>query len=309
MTGRDPGERGVALALVLWLVVLLGAVAATVVTSTRSASNVVLNARARTVAQYAAESGVVAAVALVDQHLATVYTPVRQAAAFPELARELAGLGEIALGSGRFAVSLSNLNARLDLNRADPRALVGLFSQFTSSADARALVDALQDWRDADQLVRPEGAEEPTYRREGSRFVPLNAPLTRLDELRRVRGMTETLALAVEPFVTVNGDESIDLNAAPEPVIAALPGIGPGGARAVLSRRRGGAVFGSVADIVSLLGPSAAASTGSLGVAPRRLLLVSRGWMPGHPLTHEVQAVYSVAGQHLLLQSWRERDL
>jgi len=38
-------------------------------------------------------------------------------------------------------------------------------------------------------------------------------------------------------------------------------------------------------------------------------LLVSRGWMPGHPLTHEIEAGYALVGQRLRLQSWRERDL
>jgi len=294
--------------LVLWLVVILGAVAAGVVGSSRRESNILLNARVRTVARYAAESGIVAGVALVEHRMATAYSPAQRVFAFAALDREFADLRELPLGNGRFAVALTNLNARLDLNQADPEALVGLFSQFAPPAAARAVVDALQDWRDADDLVRAEGAESDAYLRAGSPYVPRNAPLTRLDEFRRVRGVTESLALAVAPYVTVYGDWRIDINAAPESVLAAVPGIGTVNARAVVSRRSAGGVFASVSEVESFLGPASWPLLPRLAVAPSRLLLVSRGWMPGHPLTHEVQAAYAVVGQRLRLQSWREWD-
>jgi general secretion pathway protein K len=301
----------VALALVLWLIVLLGAVAAAVVGSTRSASNVLLNARARTTARYAAESGIVAGAALLQQRIAVAYTPEQRALALTGVDREFADLRDVPLGSARFGVALTNLSGRLDLNQAEPATLVGLFSQFTSLAAAGAVVDALQDWRDADDLVRPQGAENDSYRQAGSPYVPRNAPLNRLDEFRRVRGVTDALWLAVAPYVTVDGDLLIDINAAPEAVLAAVPGIGPEGARTLVSQRTGG-LFSSVAEVQSLLGRdgrTAAPSIPRLTVAPSRLLLVSRGWTPGHPLTHEIEAAYAVVGQRLRLQSWRERDL
>jgi general secretion pathway protein K len=307
MKTRDLGEKGVALALVLWLVVLLGAVAAAVGTSTRATSGVVLNARARTVARYAAESGIVAGTALLN-HKLTTGSPAQQAVAFRAATRELASLNEVPLGAGRFSVEVTNLNGRLDLNYADPEALVGLFSQFTSPAAARAVVEVLKDWRDADQLVRPQGAEEQTYGRAGSLFVPRNAPLTRFDELRGLLGMTEPLARALEPYVTVNGDGHVDVNAAPEAVLIALPGIGVPGARTIISGRSGGPLS-SAAEVQALLGVAAARSFPRLAVAPSRLLLTSRGWLTGHPLTHEIQATYAILGQRLVLQSWRERDL
>lgn len=313
MKGRALGRGGVALVLVLWLVVLLGAVAAAVVGSTRSASNVLVNARARTVARYAAESGIVAGAALLEQRMAAAYTPAQRALALAGVYRAFADLKDVPLGSARFGVAMTNLSGRLDLNQAAPSDLVGLLSQFTSPAVAGAVVDALQDWRDADDLVRPLGAEKESYRQAGSPYVPRNAPLNRLDEFRRVRGVTEALWVAVAPYVTVDGDLLIDVNAAPEQVLAAVPEIGAAGARTLVSRRSGGGLFTSVAEVQLLLGRrggrAAALPIPRLTVAPSRVLLVSRGWNPGHPLTHEIQAGYAVVGQHLRLQSWRERDL
>jgi len=50
-------ERGVALMLVLWLIVVLGAIAVGVGALAREESNVVGNVRTRAAARYAAESG------------------------------------------------------------------------------------------------------------------------------------------------------------------------------------------------------------------------------------------------------------
>jgi hypothetical protein len=109
----------------------------------------------------------------------------------------------------------------------------------------------------------------------------------------------------------VNGDFRLDVNAAPEPVLAAFPAIGQGGARQIIARRRSGP-FTSVSEALKLLRTGSTSPDPELPrliVAPTRLLLTSRGWMPGHPLTHEVQAVYALDGRHLTLVSWRERDL
>jgi hypothetical protein len=41
---------------------------------------------------------------------------------------------------------------------------------------------------------------------------------------------------------------------------------------------------------------------------PSRLLVISRGWQDGHPLTHEIQAVYAIVGTSLKLHGVQERD-
>jgi general secretion pathway protein K len=307
-------ERGVALALVLWLLVVLGAVAAAVVGSTRRESQMLINARARTVARYAAESGIAAGAALLQRRLMTANGPAHQVLAFTEVNREFAELHDVALGNAQFSVALTNLSGRLDLNQAQTGALLGLFSQFTSRDDAEAIVAALEDWRDPDDLVRSDGAEQEVYARAGSPYLPRNAPLNRLDELRRVRGVSGSLAHAVEPYITVTGDLLIDINGATEVVLAAIPGIGRDGARAIQGRRRASGPFTSIAEVQAFLGKRHGGTTSAvpltgIAVAPTRLLLVSRGWMVGHPLTHEIQAAYAVVGNQLRLQSWRERDL
>jgi general secretion pathway protein K len=309
---RVGAERGVALVLVLWLVVILGVVSAEVVGRTRAQSSLVLNVRARSVARRAAESGVVAAVARLEDRLATSPSPAARVALFHGPEQLFGDLREVPLGDARFTVSDENLSARIDLNRADPAELLALFSEFVGAGEAQAVTDRLQDWRDLDDLTRPRGAEKEAYRRARSPFVPANQPLRRVDELGRILGVSPALARAVAPYVTVDGDLSIDVNAAPETVLAAIPGIGSRGARAIISGRHDGPLA-SAGEVQALLrggGPAGpAVPLPRVEVSPRRILIVSRGWLAGHPLTHEIRAGYAIVGPKLVLLSWRERDL
>jgi hypothetical protein len=102
----------------------------------------------------------------------------------------------------------------------------------------------------------------------------------------------------------------VNLNSAPAPVLAALRGIGEARAGGIVLRRQSGELLGSAelsqeADSAE----EAGAQTVGLSAAPTRVLVVSRGWRLGHPLTHAIQAVYSVAGTRLRLEAWQERDL
>jgi len=175
-------------------------------------------------------------------------------------------------------VAVVDLNARIDLNRADAATLEGLFRQFTPDKRAEHAVALLKQ-----------------------------APLHRLGELTDIEGIDDSLALAVAPYITVWSDGLVNINSAPEAVLAALPGFSGTVARSLVRRRETGELF-LMPDPVR---PQAGAMGGvaALAVLPSRLLIVSRGWQDGHPLTHEIQAVYDVLGARLTLRAWQERDL
>ncbi len=269
---RHRDRRGVALVVVLALVVSLAAVAAAVGRMVRLEADTAASLRARTSARYAAESGVVAAEWRLQTLLDSVQSAPERAALFRRGGDWLGELAEVALGNTRFRVALADLNARLDLNRSDPVALRALFARFTNEGRAVDIVTAIRA-----------------------------RPLYRVAELATVPGMNSTLAAAVAPYITVWSDGSVNLNSAPEPVLAALPAIGESGARNLLMRRDAGEILG--------LGAGSWTSSAAVSISPTRILVISRGWQDGHPLTHEVQAVYAVAGARLSLLAWQERDL
>jgi type II secretory pathway component PulK len=268
-------RRGVALIFTLWLLVLVGLAAAEVVTRARTESAMVTDMRARALGQYAAESGILLTTSAIESLLDSATAPAQRAAVF----RHLDTLSESALGAAHFKVVIIDLNARLDINRTDAKTLSTLFGQFTGGS-ADDIVAALKQ-----------------------------APVSRFPELARVPGVSDDLALAVAPYVTVWGDGLININSAPAPVLAAIATVGKAGAQSIVARRDNGEVLTSTdAFRGSPTSGPVAVDAPLLTIAPSRIMLVSRGWQPGVPLAHEIQAVYVVIGNSLVLQNWEERD-
>lgn len=287
---RCGNERGTALIFILYLLVTLGVVAAEVARSARAEAAKIAGVRARSIGRYAAESGIAAAMVRIHQLLDSAATPASQVSAFRAVDADLDRLGQDTLGTARFRVTVVNLNARIDLNRSSEKMLEEFFDQFTGPLQVSTAVAALR-----------------------------KEPIRRVGELARVPGMNPSLAFAVAPYVTVWGDGLIDLNAAPETVLVALQGIESATAQALVRRRETGEVFTSNDPMRPRRDMSTEPETmddarGSMPIpqavaTPTRLLLVSRGWQDGHPLTHEIQAAYSILGHRLVLQNWQERDL
>jgi len=301
---RRGDRRGVALMLALWLIIVLGVVATAITAASHADATLTWNLRARATGRYAAESGIVVAARQLETLAVETPSTEERARIFQDVDRHFRDWRDVAIGSGRFGIVVVDLNARMDLNHGDAVMLRAFFAQFTDGARAERAAAVLADWIDADDLTRPGGAESREYVAAGSPYLPRNAPLDRLDDLAHMLAVDDSLAAAVAPFVTVDGDGLVNLNSAKEPVLAALPGVGAASARALVARRLAGETFTALDELRSM-GPAFP----RLAVIPTRLLIVSRGWVAGNPLTHEIQAVYGVAGNRLFLLAWRERDL
>ncbi len=84
------------------------------------------------------------------------------------------------------------------------------------------MIDCLLDWVDPDNLVRLNGAETD------ENYKPANRLLTRLDELKKVKGWKEfTSVPGWEDYFTVNSSGPIDLLWASRDILIALPGMTP----------------------------------------------------------------------------------
>jgi general secretion pathway protein K len=105
----------------------------------------------------------------------------------------------------RIAASATDESGKIDLNTAPDNLLKGLLQTAGGlDADSAAqLVDAIGDWKDADDFRRPNGAEAPEYVAAGLKYTPANAPFETLAELQRVLGMTPALYAKVADSLTV----------------------------------------------------------------------------------------------------------
>jgi type II secretory pathway component PulK len=264
MRRRD--RRGFTLMLVLWLIVVLGTISATIVIGTREATALTGNARSRVVGRYAAESGVALATTEIEQALEARSDTVARQRYLNDLATALTARGETTLGESVFQVALVDVSSRLDANNVDASALTRFFEQFDPSA-ARSTALAIRRYIDSSEVTPGAGSQSMSG---GSPLVAART-LRSLDEIESIPGVNLGLLRVAAPYLTVDGDGKINRATATDTVMVA--------------------------------------AAGSVQEEPSRVLVVSRGWLRGHSLTHEIQAVYAIAGNRLTLVRWRERDL
>jgi len=266
MRARPTNRRGFALMLVLWLIVVLGTITATIVVRTRETSALSGNARARVSGRYAAESGVALATAELERQLESLPDTADRQRYLNHLDAAISARGDVTLGDVLFSVTLVDVSARLDINNAETEALTRFFGLFEPAA-ARGTAEAIRRAIDAREVTATRGSQSIS----GSSALIAARPFRSLDELERLPGVSVGLLRAAAPYLTVDGDGKINRATASDTVLVA--------------------------------------AGGSLQDEPSRLLVVSRGWLRGHSLTHEIQAVYAIAGNQLKLVRWRERDL
>ena len=202
----------------------------------------------------------------------------------------LAPLRRIDLGRGTWcSVAVEPAGARVDLNTADSAALSAVLER----AD---LVDAVMDWRDADDFPRPHGLERERYA-ELRRLTPRNAPLGNEAELRFVAGFDDSVLGRVLPLVAVDVDAPIPLLTAPRPVLKSLPGLTDETIEVLGRLRQAGSPPPSLEELAGLVSPLsreallarfdelARVST----LRPDRFDLVVLGGVEGSPVSHEVR--------------------
>ena len=207
-------QSGIALVLALWLTVLLTVIASGFAFSMRSEAlatrNAVSLAQARAIADGAVER---MAFELMRPRNPDAWTFDGQPHRWTE-------------GSATVVASAVDEAAKIDLNAA-PDALLRNVLIVTGGLDepaANALVDAIADWRDPDELRRPNGAELPEYRAAGLKYGPANAPFETVGEMARVLGMTPAVFRRVARVATVYSRQpGINAATAGRDVLLAIP--------------------------------------------------------------------------------------
>jgi general secretion pathway protein K len=136
----------------------------------------------------------------------------------------------VPLGAGAFAYRISDEEGRLDLNLAPPERVRRLLEALGADRQTRDTVaDSLEDWKDPDERHRANGAEsDDHYLRLPFPFHARNGRLQDVAELRQIRGVTPALyegtgeRPGLAALTTVHGRTTVNVNAAPVPVLAAL---------------------------------------------------------------------------------------
>jgi len=217
--GRVAAQRGIALIAVLWLTVLLTVIASGFAFSMRGEAMAARNALSLAQARAIADGAVERAVFEVQRprNLTDVWLADGQPHQWQERDATITAV-------------VVDESAKIDLNSVADPLLKGLL-QTIGGVEAGAidrLIDAIADWRDADDLKRPNGAEEPDYRAAGLKYKPANAPFDTVGELQRVIGMTPEIFARIADSLTVYSRQTgINPFTASRNVLLAIPNTTP----------------------------------------------------------------------------------
>lgn len=250
------GERGFALIAVLLVLALLGVVGAEFAYSMRLEAASVRAYKDHVSATHLAEAALAQATReiVADFDLACLAED-REVTFHTKDGKPLARLPrrKVPLGAGQFSYTLDDEERRLNVNTSPPDRVDRLLGALGLDKSVRdVIVASIQDWRDANDEHRANGAEsEDTYLKLAVPYRARNANLESSAELLQIKGVTpalyhgtgrgeETPGLAAHVTVA-SPPGQVNLNTAETPVLKAL-GLSEAEIAQVIQTRREGCI-------------------------------------------------------------------
>ena len=198
--GRDRasgGERGFALIIVLWLIVLAALIVTQVTALGRREARVALNLKSAAAAEAGADGAVYEAIS----HL------LRQD---PGWAADRQS-HRIVVGTATVDLEIEDENGKANLNAAPAIVLAALIQQFgVDGGRAQAVANGIIDWRGDSDDPGQHAQMATRYQAAGLNYAPTGEAFSNVDELGLVLGMTPDLLARLKPHVTIDSGGGID---------------------------------------------------------------------------------------------------
>lgn len=230
---RKTSEQGFALVAVLLVMTLLSVIGAEFAFSMRLEASMVRSFRDGIIASHLAEAGIQQAIREIFSDSVVVGVPDDRVLTFfrtpqqplPRLPREA-----VKLGAGEFSYRIHDEEARLNVNVA----AVGVLDRFLTVLGLEkrvrdTIIHSLQDWRDANDDHRLNGAEsDDTYLKLPVPYRARNANLEDTAELLQIKGITPEIYFGNDrqpglvDHVTVHSRGRVNINTASEVVLRGL---------------------------------------------------------------------------------------
>ena len=283
-------QKGIALVVVLWTVALLTIMAAgysaTMRTETRLTANQLQVAQSRALA----EAGIWLGVKDLLRPLPDQQIPKDGAA------------HEVVLEQGTVILHIHDEAGRIDLNSARSEILMTLLQYAGMDQDAATgVLNAILDWRDQDDQVREQGAEEFQYKRAGLDYGPKNGPFNSIEELRLVLGMTEPVFTRLRPLLTLHSNQpGINPAVASRETLTALSGEDSTGVDEFMANRIGNEQTGGVEMLTGIDSRFFSSSR------DKNYLIVSEGTVGGSKMRLQAVIMKKNLQQPYTVLSWQE---
>jgi general secretion pathway protein K len=211
-------QKGMALVLVLWILSILIIMAGSFALSMRREASIVSVIKNNAYATAIAESGIaIAETMLLNPDSNKVW-------------RADGNIYEINASDANIRIRLFSEAGKIDINKANQTVLQNLMTFAPVNTDQQSkLVNAILDWRDADDLVHMDGAEKEEYQEAGLNYQPSNKPFESIEELQLILGMDKSVLSWLEPLVTVYSKQpQVAMSLASREVLQVIPGLDAG---------------------------------------------------------------------------------
>lgn len=206
------GQRGFALLIVLWAMVMLSFVATRITASGHGAVQVAANLRNAAVVEAAADGAVQEAIFRMLDSSEARWRPDGRPRTLP-------------MPRGEILLRLDDQAGKVNPNVASVELLAALLRQLgVDTQGANRLAAAIADWRAPTAEARPLGAKTREYRNAGLDYGPPNAPFQSIGELGAVLGMTPPLLARLAPHLSLFNDGDPEPGLAGPLVLRALRG-------------------------------------------------------------------------------------
>ena len=283
---RTGPDRGVALLLVLWALVLLGTLALGFSWSMRTEAMAARNGIDQTRAYFQARTGVSRAVVLLSS-----------LSVDNVLAASIVGED----GDASYAVRIESESGKVDVNLVGEAVLLEILKRGgLPEEEAEGVRDAILDWRDDDDNSRPRGAERAEYGQMTEPISPRNGKIRGIGELMHVKGVTREFhdAFLSRVFTAHGNSTQLNFLRAPEMVLRSLPGVSTGAADRIVAGRREEPPI-SAKDLAPMVGEGLLTAQGlallSGGSSSGVYTIIATG-RAGNDVTRVVRCLVEVSG-------------
>lgn len=230
---RKPADRtGSVLIIVLWSVFFLAMLAIAVTSLVRPKLEVSARLLDRAKSYYLARSGVVRAIAEIENDATAGYDSLHDLWSENDTAFK-----DVSLSGGTFSVikpadpgqkhglyGLTDEESKININKAPHEVLKSLLEKEggLGPMDAGMLADAVLDWRDGDDSLHKDGKEKGYYESLPEPYPCKNGDFETPEELLLVGGMNRRIFDKIKDIVTVYGDGTVNVNTAGKRVLVTL---------------------------------------------------------------------------------------
>lgn len=208
---RSP-QSGLALVIVLWVLTLLTLMAGSFAMTMRRDNSVSLALKNNAEALAQAESGIILAQFMLAQ-------------TEPELRWQADGtVYRLLKPDSEVRIRILSEAGKIDINTSNETQLTALLAAVVKDDwEQQRLLNAILDWRDADDDTRTLGAERRQYQMARLSYGPSNQAFQTLEELQLVLGMNEAIFTAIQPFITLySGQAEVNINTASPELLSLL---------------------------------------------------------------------------------------